>query len=428
MTAADGAESRVERTVLPNGVRVLSERIPGRESVALGVWVEAGSRYERPEQNGISHFLEHLFFKGTERRTAREIAQAIDGVGGVLNAFTDREYTCYHARVLRDDLPLALDVLSDVFLHARFPADEIERERTVVLSEISEGEDTPDHHAHVLFDLAFWPGDPLSRPIAGTAETVGAISRDDLLDYVAERYRPDRVIVAAAGAVEHGWLVERIERSFGGESGASGPGDFPTPRPALDLHVHEKPLEQVQMLIGLPGLPRGDERRYAAAVLNTALGDGMSSRLFQEIREERGLAYSVSSFLASYRGAGYWAVYAGLGASAVGEALAVVRGQLCEIRERGLEPEELARAKSQLRGSLLLGLEATGSRMSRIAINEIHYGRQIAPEEVSEAIGAVTEAEVHAIARDLFSAERLAVTLLGPLDGHRIEDGQLRLA
>lgn len=412
----------VRKTVLPNGLRILSETIPQFSSVTLGIWVEAGSRYECAEQNGISHFLEHLFFKGTERRTALQIAQEIDAVGGVLNAFTDREYTCYHAKVLREDLPLAFDVLSDVFLHAQFPAEEVERERTVVLAEIAEGEDAPDHYVHILFDLGFWPGDALARPIAGTTETVSRLQRDDFTRFVAERYRPDRVVIAAAGAIEHEWLVEQVARDFGALAGSAVSPEFASPRADLALRMHPKELEQVQMLIGIPGLAKTDPRRYAAFVLNTVLGDGMSSRLFQEIREKRGLAYSVSSFLTSFRKAGYLAIYAGLGADSVREALDVVREQLRALRENGLSDEELARAKSQIKGSMLLSLESSGARMSRMAVNDIYYGRQITPAEVAQSISAVTHEDVRAIAHELFDVDRMAVTLLGDVAGHGIDE------
>jgi predicted Zn-dependent peptidase len=418
----------VRKTVLPNGLRNLSETIPQFASGTLGIGVENGSRDERPEQNGISHFLEHLFFKGTERRTAKQIAQEIDAVGGVLNAFTDREYTCYHAKVLREDLPLAFDVLSDVFLHAQFPEEEVERERTVVLSEISEGEDSPDHYVHLLFDLGFWPGDALARPIAGTAETVSQLKRPHFVDFVAERYRPDRVVVAAAGAVEHEWLVEHVAREFGSLAGKTTPPEFTTPKPDLKLRMHQKDLEQVQMLIGVPGLPKSDPRRYAAFVLNTALGDGMSSRLFQEIREKRGLAYSVSSFLASFQKAGYLAVYGGLGAESVIEALDVVRDEFRSLKDSGLGDDELARAKSQIKGSMLLSLESSGSRMSRMAINDLYYGRQITPGEVAGAISAVCHDDVRSVAQDLFAIEEMAVTLLGDVDGHGIDEAVARLA
>lgn len=419
-----GDPSAVKNTVLPNGIRVLTEPVPQFSSATLGIWVQNGSIYEPAELNGISHFLEHIFFKGTERRTAKEIAEAVDSVGGVLNAFTSKEYTCYYAKVLREDLPMALDVLSDLFLHSTFPEDEIERERGVILSEISESEDTPDDHIHVMFDRAFWPGHPLSLPITGTAETVSGMRRADFVRFLSERYRPDRVIVCAAGAIDHEWLVEQIGCTFGGLSGVTdGPGPS-EPRPDPGLLLIERELEQVQMLLGVPGLSHTDERRYAAYVLNTALGGGMSSRLFQEVREKRGKAYSISSFLASFQHTGYLAVSAGLAAGAVTEVIDVVREELRKIVRDGLEPGELARAKTQIKGTILLSLESSESRMSRMAKNEIYFGRNIPPAVVAEAISSVTHEDVRALAEELFT-DRMAVALLGDLGSAKIDHAAL---
>ncbi len=423
-----GGGGALRKTVLPNGIRVLSEAVPQFASASLGLWVENGSRYETPEKNGISHFLEHVFFKGTERRTAKQIAEEVDAVGGVLNAFTGKEYTCYYAKVLREDLALALDVLGDLFLHSRFDPQEIDRERSVILQEISEVEDSPDDHVHDLFNRRFWPDHPLSYPICGTAETVSGLGRDDFLAFIAERYRPDRLIVAAAGAVEHDWLVEQVEREFGALRGVTEPVELTVPRIQPGVALFEKPLEQVHMYLGAPGLAQSDERRYAAFVLNTALGGGMSSRLFQEVRERRGKAYSIASFLSSFRNAGYLAVYAGLAAPCVAEVIEVILGELRGVRESGLDPDELARAKSQIKGNMLLSLESSESRMTRIAKNEIYFGRDIAPKTVAEAIGAVGPEDVLSVARDLLGDGQVGVTLLGDLGGSAIDDSILSLA
>lgn len=418
----------MRRTVLPNGVRVLTESVPQFVSTSLGIWVENGSRYEDPSENGISHFLEHLFFKGTERRSAKRIAEEIDAVGGVLNAFTGKEYTCYYAKVLREDLPLALDVLSDLFLHSKFDPEEIERERTVVLQEISEIEDTPDDYVHDLFNRRFWPGHPLSMPICGSAETVGDMKRDDFLAFIARRYRPDRIVVSAAGGVDHDRLVDSVSAAFGSLSGTTEKPRFSPPRPQPGLEVWEKDLEQVHMNLGVPGISHDDPRRYAAFVMNTALGGGMSSRLFQEVREKRGKAYSIASFLSSYVGAGYLAVYTGLSASCVAEVLEVVVRELSTLRRDGLAPDELARAKSQIKGNMLLALESSDSRMGRIAKNELYFGHDVPPEEVAREIDAVGADDVLAIARDLFRDGQVAVGLLGDLDGHRVDESLLRLS
>ena len=415
------------RSVLPNGIRVLTDTLPQFSSTTVGIWVENGSRYESAPQNGISHFLEHLLFKGTERRSAKQIAEEIDAVGGVLNAFTGKEYTCYYAKVLREDLPLALDVLSDIFLHSRFDAEEIERERSVILQEISEVEDTPDDHIHDLFNRRFWPGHPLSWPICGTAETVNGLFRDDFLHFVEERYRPDRLIISAAGGLDHDRLVEQINSAFGKLRGVTTPPAATIPEIHPGLAVFRKPLEQVHLHLGVPGISQVEDSRYAAYVLNTALGGGMSSRLFQEVRERRGKAYSISSFLSSFRDAGYLAVYAGLSAACVREVLEVVVGELAKLRADGLEVDELSRAKSQIKGNMLLALESSESRMTRIAKNEIYFGHDVSPEDVAEAIGSVTGDEVRDVAQRLFRDGQVGVTLLGDLGEGEVDDSLLSL-
>jgi predicted Zn-dependent peptidase len=419
-----GDPSTVRKSVLPNGIRVLSEAVPQFTSATVGIWVENGSVYEPAELNGISHFLEHIFFKGTERRTAKDIAESIDGVGGVLNAFTSKEYTCYYAKVLREDLPLALDVLSDLFLHSTFAEEEIERERGVILSEISESEDTPDDHVHVVFDRGFWPGHPISLPITGTAETVSGMRREHFVRFLEQRYRPDRVLICAAGAVDHDWLADEVGKAFAGLEGASGRPDLPMPEARPGLSLVERELEQVQMVLGVAGLQHTDPRRYAAYVMNTALGGGMSSRLFQEVREKRGKAYTISSYLASFHHTGYLAVNAGLGADSVTEVIDIVRDELKKLAQRGLEPAELARAKSQIKGTILLSLESSESRMSRIAKNEMYFGRNIEPGEVADAISRVTQEDVLALAREMFSA-RLGLALLGDLTGIQVNEAVL---
>ena len=412
----------MQATRLANGVRVLSEPLPDLTSTTVGIWVENGSRYERAEQAGISHFLEHLFFKGTARRSAAQIAQEIDAVGGVLNAFTGKEYTCYYAKVLREHLPLALDLLADIFTQSTFAAEEIERERSVIVQEISQVEDTPDDYVHELFNLAFWPGHPLSRPIAGTAETVSRLARDDFLRFLEARYRPDRVLIAAAGALGHDDLLAVAERYFGVLAGSATRVDGAPPEPRAGVSVHEKRLEQVHLCLGTPGIAQTDAERYAAHLVNLALGGGMSSRLFQEIRERRGKAYTVYSFLSSYCDAGYTGVYVGTSAEWTREVVEVIRGELARVVRDGLAPDELLRAKNQMKGSLLLGLETSDSRMSRIAKNEIYFGRDVPLEEVAVGIDAVTNDDVLRISRRLFRPEALALTVLGDLKGHALGD------
>ena len=408
-------------TRLPNGIRVLSEELTDLSSVTVGIWVENGSRYERSEQAGISHFLEHLFFKGTKRRTATQIAEEIDAVGGVVNAFTSKEYTCYYAKVLPEQLPLALDVLGDIFLHSRFAEEEIERERSVILQEISQAEDTPDDYVHDLFGLAFWPGHPLSRPVAGSAATVGPLQRADFLRFLEARYRPDRVMLSAAGKVRHDELIDVVGRTFGVLSGASGAHTDQPPEPRAGLTVHHKQLEQVHICLGAPGLAHADPDRYAAHLLSQALGGGMSSRLFQEVRERRGKAYSVYSFLPSFHDTGYLGVYVGTSAEWAREVLDVIQAELRKIATDGLGVEELARAKTQMKGGLLLGLETSDSRMSRIARNEIYFRRDVPLEEVAAGVDAVSNDDVVRVARAMFRPQALAVTVLGDLKGERLD-------
>jgi predicted Zn-dependent peptidase len=416
----------MEASRLANGVRVLSERLPDLTSVTVGIWVENGSRYEREEQAGISHFLEHLFFKGTERRTAAQIAEAIDAVGGVLNAFTGKEYTCYYAKVLREHVPLALDLLADLFNHSRFASDEIERERTVIIQEISEVEDRPDDYVHELFSLAFWPGHPLSRPIAGSAATVSRFQRDDFLRFLDARYRPDRILIAAAGDLHHAELAGVAERNFGGLSGTAPSPDGTPPEPRAGISIHEKDLEQVHLCLGTPGIPQADPDRYAAHLLNLALGGGMSSRLFQEIRERRGKAYTVYSFLSSYLDAGYAGFYVGTSAEWAREVIDVIRAELDRVTRDGLTPAELDRVKNQMKGNMLLGLETSDSRMSRLAKNAIYFGRDVPLEEVAAGIDGVTNADVIRVCHRLFRPGSLAITVLGALKGAVLDEGALR--
>ncbi|HUI26496.1 MAG TPA: pitrilysin family protein [Candidatus Kryptonia bacterium] len=408
----------VSRSVLSNGLRVLSEAMPGVPSATVGIWVENGSRYENEQQNGISHFLEHLFFKGTDRRSAAAIAEEIDAVGGVLNAFTGKEYTCYYAKVLAEHLPLAIDLLADIFRNSRFDPAEIDRERAVVLQEISQIEDTPDDFVHDLFNLRYWPGHPLGFPICGRVETVQQFGQREMLAFLAERYLPDRIVIAAAGHLTHETLADWVERDFGGLKGVTGPDLGPAPIPAQGVFLHEKSLEQVHICLGTPGIPQTAPERYAAYLLSTALGGGMSSRLFQEIREKRGRAYSVYSFLSSYRDAGYLGIYAATSAEWVEEVVDVIRSELRTVAADGLRPDELARVKNQLKGNMLLGLESSDSRMNRVAKNEIYFGHDISPSEVAARIDRITNDEVVALAGRLLRPEEMAMALLGDLKSH----------
>jgi predicted Zn-dependent peptidase len=396
----------------------VSEEIPGIASLALGVWVEHGSRDEEPARSGLSHFLEHLFFKGTTRRTAAQIAEEIDAVGGMLNADTDREFTCYYAKVLGEQAPLAIDLLADMFLASRFDAADIAREREVVLEEIAQIEDTPDDLVHDLFHQEYWPDHPLGAPVCGTRATVEGFDRDACLGLVAARYRPDRLVIAAAGRVRHAALVEEITERFGGLEGRAEPADQTPPVARSTVAVYERKLEQVQLCLGTPGVSASDPARDAVAVLNAALGDSPSSRLFQEIRERRGRAYSIDSFTCGYRDTGYIGIAAGTRARWVTEVVDVVLAELRRIRREGLPAAELARAKGKLKGTLLLALETSDQRMERLALNEMYYGRAVPEEEIARRIDAVGNDDVVAVAERLFVPEGCALVLLGDVRGH----------
>ncbi len=410
----------MHKSTLSNGVRVLTEPMPQMVSATIGIWVENGSRYERTEQNGVSHFIEHLLFKGTKQRSAAQIAEEIDAVGGVLNAFTGKEYTCYYAKVLGEDVKMTTELLADIFLESIFAPEEIDRERQVVLQEISQAEDTPDDFIHDLFNLHFWQGHPLSLPICGSVETVNAINRDLMLSFMADRYRAERVLIAAAGAIDHDRLVADCERLFGSIRGDSKRTELETPRERVMVLNHTKKLEQAHICIGGPGLSQVAPLRYAAYLLNTALGGGMSSRLFQEVREKRGRVYSIYSFLSAFHDCGYFGIYAGTSPEWVDEVIEVSLNEIAKVAHEGLRSDELARAKSQLKGNMLLGMESTDSRMNRLARNEIYFGRDIPLEEITREIEGVDNEQVIELASACFKPDRMGLVMLGDLKGREL--------
>jgi predicted Zn-dependent peptidase len=410
----------MRKTVLPNGVRVLTEAMPAMVSATIGIWVENGSRYEHAAQSGVSHFIEHLLFKGTRKRTAAQIAEAFDAVGGVLNAFTGKEYTCYYAKVLGEDLKMATETLADLFLDSVFDPAEIDRERQVVLQEISQAEDTPDDFIHDLFNLNFWQGHPLSLPIFGSVESVNAIDRALLVSFMAERYRAGRVFIAAAGAVDHDALVADCQRYFGGVEGDGRSEPITAPNERVMVLNHRKDLEQAHICIGGPGISQVDPLRHTGYVLNTAVGGGMSSRLFQEVREKRGRVYSIYSFISAFLDCGYFGIYAGTSPEWVDEVIEVTLGEIGKVAREGLKPAELARAKSQLKGNMLLGMESTDSRMNRLARNEIYFKRDIPLEEIARSIDSVTNDQVIELAATCFNPDRMGMVMLGDLKGREL--------
>ncbi len=410
------------KTTLPNGVRVITEAMPHVRSASLGIWADVGSAAEIPAKRGVSHLVEHMLFKGTERRTARQIAETMDAVGGNLNAFTDKEATCYYAKVIDRHVPLAIDVLADMFLHSRFDPAELAKEQKVVLEEIRMYDDSPDEMIHDLFVRTMWSGSHLGEPTIGYAETVSALTSDDLRAHMRAHYAPNVCVFAAAGNVDHDHIVTLVEQAFAGFAGSV---DAPVAdRPALTpaTLVKKKDTEQAYVVLGMRGLSVRDDRRYALSVLDTILGGGMSSRLFQEVREKRGLAYSVYTFQQGYREAGLFGVSAGTSPDSVDECIDVVATELAAFAEHGPTQAEVTLARDHLKGSMTLGLESSSSRMIRLGRSEFNFGRHFEIEAIEAAIDAVGVDEVAALGRELFEPRGLGLCVLGP-----VEDEEIRL-
>ncbi|HLG43623.1 MAG TPA: pitrilysin family protein [Nitrospirales bacterium] len=410
------------REVLDNGVRVVSERLPSVRSVSIGIWVDVGSRDERRGEEGLSHFIEHMVFKGTRRRSAEAISREIDALGGELNAFTSRECTTFYAKVLDEHMGPGIDLLADLFHHSRFDPKELTKEKQVVLDEIRMVEDDPEEFLHDLHTKNAYRAHPLGRPILGEAATIEALRRDQLVAYRAHHYRPSQIVVAVAGNFQFRPLLERLASAFGGRWGAgtaAGGRRPPTIRPGL--HLRPKRLEQVHLCIGMKGVSQADPDRYAAYALNVILGGGVSSRLFQEVREKRGLAYSIYSSLQCFTDSGLMTVYAGARPDAAPRVLGLIQGELRRLRARPVGRAELARARSQMKGNLMLGLESTSSRMSKAAKDEIYLGRHIPLAEVMRAIDRVSADQLWRLSRDLFDDRYLTVTALGPLKKGTLE-------
>jgi predicted Zn-dependent peptidase len=416
----------IVREVFDNGVRLITETMDHVRSVSVGVWLTRGSRHEPIEHGGIAHFVEHMLFKGTELRTAEDIAQQVDSLGGHLDAFTSKEYAGYYIKVLDEHLPIAIDVLSDLVLNPAFRADDVEREKKVILEEIKMVEDTPDDLVHELFTQSFWGTHPLGRPILGTAESIDALTPQILRQYFDETYTAGHLVIVAVGNVTHERMRDLISATFG-RLGAAPPDKSDQP-PAVLPHaeVRVKDLEQSHVCLGTSSYPQNHDDRFAAYVMNTILGGSMSSRLFQNVRERRGLAYAVFSNLSAYRDTGSLTIYAGCADAAVRELVTVV---VDELRGMKIEPPdaELRRAKDHLKGSLMLSLESTSSRMSNLARQEIYFDRQFDLDETIDGIERVSADDIVRVARDLFSNGSLGATVLGQQDGLELSRAQLDL-
>ena len=421
----------VKTTVLPGGLRVVTEFLPSVRSVALGFWVGVGSRDEDTSHAGATHYLEHLLFKGTRKRTALEISSAMDAVGGEMNAFTAKEYTCYYARVLDSDLPLAIDVLSDMVTASLIEPRDVDAERNVVLEEIAMNEDDPSDSVHEAFTTHLFGDTPLGRPILGTVDSINAITREQIYEHYVARYTPPHLVVAAAGNLDHDAVVAGIREAFGPVLSGSGATDAVPAAPRLrdsgglwdgygpaagtGVKLVSRPIEQANLVLGCEGLARTDDRRFALGVLNAALGGGMSSRLFQEVREKRGLAYSVYSFAAQHADTGMWGIYAGCLPSKADEVLSICVSEVAKIVDSGLTDAELERGKGQVRGGIVLGLEDPSSRMTRLGKSELVYPRLEPVDEVLAAIEAVTHDDVRAIAAEVLARPK-TLAVVGPFD------------
>jgi predicted Zn-dependent peptidase len=416
----------IQKRVLPNGLVVITETMPHVRSVSVGIWVRNGSRREALEENGLAHFMEHMVFKGTERRSAESIAREMDSIGGMLDAFTSKEQICFNAKVLDEHLPIAFDVIADLVLRPKFDSEDVKKERQVVLEEIKMDLDNPEYLLHEIFTRGFWPEHPLGRPILGTRETVRHFSRESLRKRFRPWFAPDCLVLTAAGNVKHECILELAEREFGDLKPAGTLEDHGAPYTHAPIHLETKrDLEQVHVCIGVPSFPLAHEGRFAVAVLNNLLGGGMSSRLFQNIREKLGLAYAVFSELTPYSDAGMMTVYAGTARETVGQVIDLVIQEFRDLKQKPVTEEELLRAKNHLKGSLMLSLESTSSRMANLARQELYFGRFYTLDEILASIGAVTREEVQSLAQQFFRPELIAVTVLGPLNGFALERSRL---
>ena len=396
-------------------------------SISIGVWLTQGSRHEPAERGGIAHFVEHMLFKGTTSRSAEDIAQAIDSIGGQLDAFTAKEYASYYIKVLDEHLPLAIDILSDIVMNPAFSPEDVEREKKVVVEEIKMVEDTPDDLVHELFTQGFWGDHPLGRPILGTRETVESLSAELLRCYFRNAYTSPNLIVSAVGNLEHGQVRELVEEKFGSLAATGGPFEEKAPTVDPKILIRNKELEQSHICIGVSSYPQNHDDRYSSYLLNTLLGGSMSSRLFQNVREKRGLAYAVFSGLSAYRDAGSFTIYAGCANDAVGEVVDLIVEELRGIKELPVPGTELQRAKDHLKGSLMLSLENTASRMSHLARQEIYFDRQFGLDETLQGIERVTVDDVQRVAADLFRNRSMAATVLGNVNGLQIPRERLDL-
>jgi predicted Zn-dependent peptidase len=426
MTTPAAIPGAIQRTVLPNGVRVVTEPMPQVRSVSVGVWVAIGSRREAPEENGICHFIEHMLFKGTTSRSAEEIARSVDSIGGNLDAFTAKELVSFNTKVLDEHLPLAFDVLSDLVLHPLFRSEDVEKEKGVILEELKMDQDNPEYLVHEIFTANFWKGHAIGKPILGTKETVRGFTRERIARYYERHYVPSSITITAAGRVSHERMVDLVRERFGRlPARPAAPADAAPATHARIAIRNKKSLEQVQLCMGVPSYPLSHQDRFSCYILNALLGGGMSSRLFQNVREKLGLAYAVFSELNPYSDTGCLSVYAGTSTASARKVVACIVNEFSRLKREPVPKEELQRAKDYMKGSLMLSLESTGARMANLARQEICFGRFFTLDELVESIERVTADDVQRIARTFFEPRQIALTALGHLNGFRISRGDL---
>ncbi|MEK6700499.1 MAG: pitrilysin family protein [Nitrospirota bacterium] len=415
------------KDTLSNGIRVVSETLPKSRSISIGVWVKVGSRHESKELGGVSHFIEHMFFKGTEKRSARDIATEIDSLGGEMNAFTSQETTTYYVKVLDEHLAPAIEILADILLGSKFDPAEMEKERKVILEEIKGVEDTPDDFIHELFTNTVWPDNSLGRPILGTKETIKSLKHTDIIAYIENYYGPKEIVISVAGNFEHARLIELLDNAFGKLTRTGVPKQETTPVFTRALTVRKKQLEQVQVCLGCKGLNYTHEDRYVNLALNTVLGNSMSSRLFQEVREQNALAYSIYSYVTAYRDTGLLTVYAGTDPANALQAVRLIMKELKKIRDEGITPAEELRVKNQTKGSLVLSLESSNSHMSRLARQEINFGKYHSVDDIIKSVEKVTAGQVQRLAQQYFTSENISLSILGPLAKTDVPDSVLEI-
>ncbi len=411
----------IRREVLPNGLTLITEEMQHIRSVSIGIWIKTGSRDEDLQWNGISHFIEHMVFKGTKNRSAEDIARQVDSIGGNMDAFTAKECVCFNVKVLDEHMPIAMDVLSDLVLNPVFDVQDIGRERGVILEEIKMDEDNPDYLVHEIFTQNFWKDHPLGKPILGTKDTVKKFEREPVLDFYKQRFAPGNLIICAAGHLQHEQFVDLVRKHFGDMKPMSN--GFYSSQPKVVSRIilrNKKALEQVQICVGVPSHPIAHEKRHASYILNTLLGGGMSSRLFQNIRERQGLAYAIYSDLSPYRDTGCLSVYAGTSRESAAKVVRSVVSEFRKLKSDAVSGEELRRAKDQLKGSLMLSLESSTARMSNLARQEMYFDRFYTLDELIEKIESVTAEELQGLANEFFQTDSIAVTVLGNLNGLKL--------